>query len=237
MLQLKFLGIYSTKDTTAAGTTVTYWFVWFGEESNVYISQKLSAAFQPIAKPTHISNEIFGLKFHAEENIIRIPLSTPKLESLVPPQEKKTDSFAERAVRTIQRQKVLNVDRKINSDFTKNLNRWNKGYKDSALKEFERLLENDENIEPVHKHSFSFFSSALRKNSQHELALRFSLRVVTLSPDDSHAYFNVGRIYFELEDYENARKYLEEALQREPSLDCAEKLLDALEHKVNSKWR
>lgn len=81
-----------------------------------------------------------------------------------------------------------------------------------------------EGIVVAHKHMFTDFGMDLRKSQLNDLALTSFRRALELSPDDSHALFNVGRALYELGKYREADEYLDRALNLEPDLACARRL-------------
>lgn len=116
------------------------------------------------------------------------------------------------------------LDKAIRGEFAMSMMRFRRGNKEGALQDFERLLAVEDGIVPVHKHMFTDFGIDLRKSKLYTLASRCFQRAVTLSPDDTHAIFNLARIYYEMGQYGKASRYLDAALEKEPDLKCALRL-------------
>lgn len=109
---------------------------------------------------------------------------------------------------------------------------WKNNEKDSAVKKVKLLLERNDTYVTAHKHTFTKCAIQLRKLQKWDLALQFALRCVEISPDDSHAYFNVARIYFEEKAYEYALDYIKKALELEVDMEAAHRLHKAITSKL-----
>lgn len=56
-------------------------------------------------------------------------------------------------------------------------------------------------------------------------------KALALSPEDDHLHFNLARTFFDLKDWENARAHAHKALDLNPGLDYARKLVAFLNRK------
>ena len=116
------------------------------------------------------------------------------------------------------------LDRSLRAEFAMNIMRLRRGDKNGAVQAFRRMVGVSEGIVVAHKHMFTDFGMDLRKSQLNDLALTSFRRALELSPDDSHALFNVGRALYELGKYREADEYLDRALNLEPDLACARRL-------------
>lgn len=120
------------------------------------------------------------------------------------------------------------LDRSLRAEFAMNIMRLRRGDKDDAVREFQRMVDTSDGIVPAHKHMFTDFGVDLRKSRLNDLALSSFQRALDLSPNDSHAMFNVARALYELGQYDEAGQYLDRALAVEPDLDCAKRLREKI---------
>jgi tetratricopeptide (TPR) repeat protein len=56
-------------------------------------------------------------------------------------------------------------------------------------------------------------------------------KALILSPEDDHLHFNLARIFFELKDWQNAMAYARKALDLNPGLDYARKMVAFISRK------
>jgi len=62
-------------------------------------------------------------------------------------------------------------------------------------------------------------------------ALDSYFKALTLSPLDDHLHFNMARAFYELEDWENALTHALKALELNPDLSYAQKLVDSIDRR------
>lgn len=67
-------------------------------------------------------------------------------------------------------------------------------------------------------------------NLLHE-ALDSCRKALALSPDDDHLHFNLARIFFDLQDWQNALAHAAKALDLNPGLDYARKMMAFIRRK------
>lgn len=96
---------------------------------------------------------------------------------------------------------------------------------------FAKLISLKGTFSPEHKHLFNEFGISLRKNTMHTEALTYYSKAEELSPLDDHLLFNIGRVYVELGEYAEAKVKLEKALEHNPDLQEAKKLLKHVQAK------
>lgn len=120
------------------------------------------------------------------------------------------------------------LDRSLRAEFAMNVMRLRRGDEKEAVRAFRRMVEVSDGIVTAHKHMFTDFGIDLRKSRLTELALSSFRRALDLSPDDSHALFNVARVLYELGQYREAGEYINKALKLEPDLTCARRLKEKI---------
>ncbi|GFM35852.1 tetratricopeptide repeat protein [Desulfovibrio psychrotolerans] len=103
---------------------------------------------------------------------------------------------------------------------------------EKAGRVFERLVELEAAFQAPHKHMFNEFGIKLRKNGMYTQALRFYARAVQLASHDDHLMYNIARSLHESGDSEAAVKYMHKALDLNPKLEAAQKLLKFLKKKL-----
>lgn len=242
MAKAKFIGVYaSNKMPSVNGKSTTtkqkrYWFVW-EDGWERYRVQLLDAAFQPVEEPRTVSGDEFKRYFEYQPRILVTPVSrlgtTPPREDTVSPIVELTaadlaadthpldDSVSEREM-----EQAAKLDQKLRSEFSVALARWRRGDKITPLRIFETMCEREEGIVPAHKHMFTDFAVDLRKSSLPELAIRHYQKAVQLAPEDSHARFNLARIFYETGDLDKAEEQLQIALELTPDFKLAAQFLD-----------
>lgn len=126
------------------------------------------------------------------------------------------------------------LDRSLRAEFAMNVMRFRRGDRTGAVRAFRRMVGVADGIVAAHKHMFTDFGVDLRKSHLNELALSSFRRALELSPDDSHALFNVARALYELGKYREAREHLDKALKLDPDLSCARRLQEEIRARVDA---
>lgn len=132
-------------------------------------------------------------------------------------------------------EKALKLDMSIRAEFQVSLTHWNSAKKNLAKRHFYDILTRPGNYVPAHKHMFTDFAIKLRKINLQDLALQFATKSTTLSPDDSHAFFNVARLYYELGRYEEAEGFIDKAIELENDLSPALRLSNIIKECIRRK--
>lgn len=114
---------------------------------------------------------------------------------------------------------------------------WKNEEKESAITKIDLLLARNDTFVAAHKHTFTKCAIQLRKLQEWDLALKFALRCVEISPNDSHVYFNVARIFFEEGAYKKALEYVKKALELEADMEEAHRLNAAITSKLKKRNR
>ena len=123
----------------------------------------------------------------------------------------------------------------IRAEFQVSMTHWNSGKKNLAKRHFMDIINKQLKYEPAHKHMFTDFAIKLRKINLVDLALQSSTKCTKLSPDDSHAFFNVARLYYELNRYDEANEFIDKALELEEDLAPAKRLSYVIKECIRRK--
>ena len=182
------------------------------------ITENPIVASEETTQITHVQNTYTLPK----PNELNTESENPEEEKLLLPKNAFDDK--------IENIRAKRIDINFRSDFASGMLLWEKGKKGAAAVRFNNLLKRNESFIKAHKHMFTDCAIQLRKIHQNELALTFAMRCTDLSPDDSHTYFNVGRLYYELREYRPSGSYLEKALELEPDLAPALRLYEIVQN-------
>ena len=222
-----FFGVYSTltpgsKDGRGSSKRKRYWFVWDSGDAG-YSVQALDDAFQPQGEALPIEPSAFRASFSPEPSIFvkpdykrPFPASPLQLHDGIPPVKTPEQLDAERVA----------VEEHLRVHFDALLLKIQRGEDLSgALKALQDIADVEEGIVPAHKYMFADFGINLRKGKLPEIALAHAKRVLSLAPGDSHAHFNIARIYYTLGKLREAEQHLLAALEFSPDLELARNFL------------
>ena len=222
-----FIGVYSSispgsKKGRASTKGKRYWFIWDCDDAG-YRIQALDGAFRPHGDPLTIDPATFRASFSPEPSIFAAPLrqgpfpaSPSRQQEEVSPAKTSEQSAAEQAA----------VEKHLRGHFGVLLSKIQIGDDlPGALKALQDIAEVEEGIVPEHKHMFAEFGINLRKGKLPEIALAHAKRVLSLAPGDSHAHFNIARIYHALGKLGEAEQHLLTALEFSPEMEYAKDFL------------
>jgi tetratricopeptide (TPR) repeat protein len=218
---MTFLGVYSSLTQNistgrGAGKRKQYWFAWDcgGEDYRV---QALDGAFQPQGDTFAIEPATFRVTFTPEPSILAAPVR--RVPSPAGPEARAAMGGKTSALIDAERAEVENF---LRAHFGSLLMKIRRGDDLAAtLKALQDVAEVEEGIVPEHKHMFTEFGINLRKGKLPEIALAHAKRVLSLAPGDSHAHFNIARIYHALGKLGEAEQHLLAALEFSPELEYA----------------
>ena len=86
---------------------------------------------------------------------------------------------------------------------------------------FEQLVSLEAAFDPNHKHLFNEFGIALRKGKLYDEAVKYYSRAVDLSTDDENLYYNLSRVFYEKDDWENCFEFASRSLKLNSGHDPA----------------
>lgn len=193
-------------------------------EKNIAVSSTQEVKTPPLTAPEEKTSKDSGTKAKENGEIDKITQTSEALLAPKEGEEKLTLS-----------QKALKLDMSIRAEFQVSLTHWNSGKKNLAKRHFMDLINKQAKYEPAHKHVFTDIAIKLRKINLVDLALQSSTKCTKLSPDDSHAFFNVARLYYELIRYEEANEFIDKALELEPDLAPAKRLSYVIKECIRRK--
>lgn len=81
-------------------------------------------------------------------------------------------------------------------------------------------------------HSLNVFNTLgvlYRKKGQPDIALRQYKKSLRIHPDEPYIYYNIGRIYLDLKDTDNARSYFQTALDKDHNFKEARQVIKAID--------
>jgi tetratricopeptide (TPR) repeat protein len=235
-----FLGTYVTRgpvpgqdNRTVKSQMKQYWFVWQDSVANVFLIQKLDSRYRAEGEPVLLPTNTFRSAFSREPRVTVKPDISPDVADYLD----KAFALGRKPAQTVVTGKPSAAkarlalspemaDREMRAAFARNIMRFRRGDLANATAEFKEIAAITENIIPAHKHTFTDFGINLRKSHLFDAAVSHFQRVVELAPDDSHAQFNLARILYETGGYQKAAEHARKALDLEPELSYARRLLE-----------
>lgn len=233
-------GVFSNQNIMKVGTGTTtrktiqktFWFV---QENNdgTYGIQMLNAAYVPTGPIKTISKDDLVSGYQPEPEMYQ--------QTVFPRMQELTKTVA-RAERHRQRGELfsaefefnnaLKVDEQnIRANFGLGLTYLERAETDKANDMFVRLVKLDAAFDKEHKHLFNEFGINLRKNKMYTQAVDYYEKASALSPNDENLLYNIARAYLEEKNIAKAVEYTNKALEKNPALEPAKKLLEWLKAK------
>ena len=221
-------GIFSRKSTLKVGfgatkreaQAETYWFVKEQEE-NHFLVQSLDMDFKRQGQPFSITRTRLFDEYHLEPDLSYRLLSQPLLVG---------DHYRATAKYANAEQEYLKIKRidedNIRANFGLGLVYLSMDKTEKAAYIFDRLVRLEEAFEPRHKHLFNEFGISLRKKKLFDEALKYYFRARELCADDDHLLLNIARVYFEQGQMAEAESMARQALDINPGLAEAKRLLE-----------
>jgi tetratricopeptide (TPR) repeat protein len=103
------------------------------------------------------------------------------------------------------------------------------GETDKAKNVFKKLTQIEGIFEEENKHIFNEFGISLRKAKMFEEALANYMKALEISPQDENLYFNIARLFYEIEDVKKALEWLKKAMEINPHLREARQFKEYLQ--------
>lgn len=100
---------------------------------------------------------------------------------------------------------------------------------------FRRLVNMKGTYLKRHKHLFNDFGIKLRKSKMYRQALKYYSRAYSLSKDDEHLLYNMGRTLYEKGRYKASLVFVQRALRLKADFELASHLLAILLKKLQQK--
>lgn len=236
-----FKGVYSSSSGLQPdGSTATrkrLWFVWEDPRGGYHV-QMLDAARQPKGQKRHVNAKELEAFFTFEPGELTMPLratgdgarDAAPVSAAADDADASAPGASHAGIRTsgAAALPMQEMERAMRADFALALARLVRGDREAAIAALQELANQSEGLVPAHKYMFTDFGINLRKSKLPEIALKHHMRALDLSPNDSHAHFNVARAFYELGDMDRAERHLETSLSLSPELEASRRFLDFL---------
>lgn len=76
---------------------------------------------------------------------------------------------------------------------------------------------------------FNTLGVLYRKKGDIDTALNQYKKALKVHPDEPYIYYNIGRLYLDMKDNDNAKRYFEDALAKDPEFDEAKQVIKAID--------
>ncbi len=76
---------------------------------------------------------------------------------------------------------------------------------------------------------FNTLGVLYRKKGDTQMALKQYKKALKVHPDEPYIYYNIGRLYLDLKDNTQAKKYFADALEKDPDFDEAKQVIKAID--------
>ncbi|MCL1889313.1 MAG: tetratricopeptide repeat protein [Desulfovibrionaceae bacterium] len=120
------------------------------------------------------------------------------------------------------------TENEMRSDFSLALMRLRSNRR-TAIEDLEKILKRKAPFKAEHKHMFSDFGTALRRQKVNALACRFHERARELSPNDEHILFNLARVLYDSGKFAQAREQLRKAMDMARDFKYGKDFLEYIE--------
>lgn len=132
----------------------------------------------------------------------------------------------------VEFQKVLTIDEhNARGAFGLGLTYLDRGDTEKAAEVLKRIVKIEDAFSIDNKHMFNEFGIKLRKNKMYDQALAYYASAYQNSRGDENLLYNIARTLYEKEDYENGLKYINKALEINPSFEEGLQLKSIFERK------
>lgn len=205
---------------------------YFAEKNNagkLYI-QALNGNHVPAGRKTYLEESEFSRRFKPEP-LIYYNTVKPALDGLDQALDKadrhrKAERF-DKAQQVYQTALSMDPDN-MRAIFGMGLASLGMGSVEEATQVFEKLMSLEFAFATEHKHLFNEFGIRMRKAGMLVEAKQWYSKALQCCRLDSHLFYNLGRVQFEMADCAAAAQSLEQALEIDPELKPASKLLCAV---------
>ena len=208
-----------TGDTTRKSVTQIYYFA--EEQDNGQIRMEpLNSEYLPSGELSYIEKEEL-LTNYAPEPELYTKTVYPKMREV-----QKTVARADRHrsrgetfSAEMEYNNALTIDvQNVRANFGIGLCYMMRGEEKKADDILQRLVKLDATYEEEHKHMFNEFGINLRKTKMLDQAIEYYTKGIDVSSNDENLYYNLARVYFDQEDYEQAAQTLGKCLKLNPEM-------------------
>jgi len=208
-----------------------YYYAEKGEECGLFI-QPLNANFIPAGEKKAVEEGDFLKKYRPEPLIYynRVKPSVEQLEQKLCKADKllKEEKLGKAAAAY---KDALAIDSEnIKAIFGLGITYLSANNIEEATAIFEKIIGIELAFTPQYKHLFNEFGIKMRKCKLFEPALEYYTKAIECSgQEDENLFFNLARIYYEMNNYPEAVLCLQRALGIKPSFTVAERMLHHVE--------
>ncbi len=233
-----FQVVVSDKSNQKLGEGVTqqktqrciYYYAEKPEQGDICV-QALNGNYIPAGEKTFMDDAEFCLRFRPEPLIFYNQVK-PAMDNLSATLDKadrhrQAERF-DKAEAAYQKAMRMDPDN-LRAIFGLGITQLAMGESEEAGKIFAKLMDIEFPFTRENKHLFNEFGIRLRRNGMLREGLEWYGKALQCSQHDSHLYYNKGRLHLDLGEAQHARECMCQALELEPDLEPARKLLQVLD--------
>ncbi len=212
-----------------------YYYAEKQEQGNIFI-QALNGQFLPAGRKTYLDDTEFCERFRPEPLIFynRVQPAMAGLDKTLDKADKHREAERYDKARD-EYKKVLEMDQdNLRAIFGLGITYMGMGDTESAADIFAKLMSLDFPFTKENKHMFNEFGIRLRKCGMLHEALAWYDKALQCSQQDSHLYYNKGRIHYELGELDQSLEAMRQALMLEPDLEPASKMVQHIGKKTGA---
>lgn len=233
-----FQVVVSDKSTQRLGEGVTmqkaqrciYYYAEKQDQGDICV-QALNGSFIPAGERTYMDDAEFCLRFRPEPLIFynQVKPAMDNLSSTLEKADRHRQAERFDKAETAYKQAMRMDPDNLRAIFGLGITQLAMGDTEEAGHIFSRLMEIEFPFTSENKHLFNEFGIRLRRCGMLREGLEWYDKALQCSQCDSHLFFNKGRLHLDLGEGEQARECLCKALELEPDLEPARKMLQVLE--------
>lgn len=229
--------VFSTTTTIKLGTGSTarkqrnklLWYVKQSED-DAFGVRKINPQFVPVGEESTIDRETLLSDYTPEVSIHnkRVAPAMLGLTKTIAKGDKHREN-GEPLSAEMEYVKALDVDEKnVRAIFGLGLVYMERNDTEKSVAVFEQLVAIEAAFDVKHKHLFNEFGIQLRKHEMYEEAAQYYSRAVEFSNDDENLYYNLARVHYEKNDWENCFANAALALKIDNNHEHAASLCDII---------
>lgn len=221
-------------NTTQASQSTLLYYAEKGGDGKLFI-QPLNGQHVPSGRKNYIEDAEFCRRFKPEPLIFYNQVK-PAMDSLDEAldradRHRKAERF-DKAQKAYERALSIDPDN-LRAIFGMGIATLAQGECEEGSTIFEKLMSIQFPFTPENKHLFNEFGIKMRKAGMLQEALQWYSKALEYCNMDPHLYYNLGRVHYEMAKLEVAVQNLETALNIEPDLIPAEKLLEVVRRSMD----
>lgn len=99
---------------------------------------------------------------------------------------------------------------------------------EKAINIFNKIMEMDSIYQEEYKHILNHVAISLGKHGLHDKAISLYQKAISLDPNDEVLFFNLSGAFIRSNKYQEAKTFLEKAIELDPSFEEAKNLLEKI---------